>query len=63
MTGRVASGLALQAQPIVRIAILSAPLGQLARLLDRFALLCVQDRIEPHEPRRACLVEFGDAFS
>jgi hypothetical protein len=56
MTGRVASGLALQAQPIVRIAILSAP-------LDRFALLCVQDRIEPHEPRRACLVEFGDAFS
>jgi hypothetical protein len=37
--------------------------GYLARPLERFALLRGQGRVEPYEPHRVCLVEFGDGFS
>ena len=58
----------------IRYAILSAAPGKPARLPDRlpycaalpllrgFALLRGHGGIEPYEPRRACLVEFSDAF-
>src|ERR1700680_167571 len=31
--------------------------------LERFVLLCGHGRVEPYEPHRVCLVEFGDSFS